>query len=224
LRECNLCKANVVISSIAVSHRTRAERAIEARAWRDAISELAEMEFILTHSSELLGPAAQWFDWARENLDSAKANVEKARKLAAAARESASGGLLSAATRKMQQAAHIDPTIEPEYLELAARAGIAPEARPVGDAAADVSNRFTRRFDELTSGARQTSGAVRPDSSRTRSVDGSTTRRQAMAGGIKVRCDACNAGFISRTEVLEKQKACPKCGATPFKWTQKAPT
>ncbi len=217
LRQCNHCQASVVVAAIALSHRERALRAMEERRQRDAIDELTELEFLLTRSSDLLGPAAQWFPWVRENITRCKATLEAARKNAAAARETAQRGMVGAAVRKMKLAAAADISFEQEYRMLAEQAGVAVEtgAAPGSDSGTDPR---TSRFDGLTQVARNTAGP-RATGRLAEQNPPTPARPTQVKATLKVKCNACKAGFLTRQDVIAKQKACPKCGAEPFSWT-----
>jgi len=221
LRQCNHCSASVVVASIALAHRERAIRSIEERRLRDAIEELGELEFLLTRSSDMLGPANQWFPWVRENITRCKATLESARKFAAAARETAQRGMVGAAVRKMKQAAALDIELEQEYRMMAEQAGSPLDARNPGATDPDSeSDPRTVRFNGLTQGTRMTSGAFRTETGKLRDGGPPTPANPSQARpGLKVKCNACNAGFLTRQDVIVKQKACPKCGASPFAWT-----
>ncbi|MCB9894134.1 MAG: protein kinase [Planctomycetes bacterium] len=218
-KACNHCGADVVAGEIAASHRKRAEEALTQRRLRDAQEELNELNFLLMRSSEHLGAAAEWFPWVRQNHDAARRDLERARRLAEKARAAEGRGMLAAATEKLAQAARIDASFQQEYEMLAKKAGIAPEQR-VGriDDGRPGSSTDPRaaNFDELTKAARFVSGTVRMDDAKART--GSEPRPTITRGGMKVKCDACGAGFLTRQEVIEKQKSCPKCGTTPFRW------
>lgn len=217
LRNCGHCGASAVVASIAVTHRQRAERALALRAWKEALNELTELDFLLTRSSDMLGPAANWFDWVRAGTKTAKQAIDQARKLASSARETAQRGMLGAAARKLAQAAQIDPVFEQEHRLLAEQAGVAPGV-PGSDSGVEPDHR-TSRFDDLTSGSRAIGGTARPDSSKARTGPVPPSRPTISRANLRVRCNACKAGFLTRQDVIAKQKACPKCGVEPFSWT-----
>lgn len=211
MRTCTSCKANVYIAGAALAHRDRAKRALEGHLLREACEELAELEFILTRSSEQLGPANEWFPWVRENLARSKQRIESSRRLAEKGRESDRLGMAGAALRKMAQAAAQDARYMAEYEQLAERAGFTPEQRRQQLAQAETETSQPGTGNTMTMGAR----GVRPSS---------PVNKEAMLTrvNLKVRCNACNVGILTRQEVLEKTKACPKCGAAPFTWRAKS--
>ncbi|MCC7510682.1 MAG: protein kinase [Planctomycetes bacterium] len=207
VRNCTACGTNIVISSIALAHRDRAKRALEERRLRDSVEELTELEFLLTRSSDQLGPANEWFPWVRDSLTQSKQRIENAKKLAAKGRDAATRGMVGAAVRKLAQAAALDGSYLVEYGELAERAGIPPEQRMQQLAGADSEGEQRgTQFNTVTMGARNAPAPAR--------VDAPMQTRVTM----KVRCDACNVGILTRQEVIEKTRACPNCGAAPFKW------
>ncbi|MBX3460809.1 MAG: protein kinase [Planctomycetes bacterium] len=207
MRQCTSCHANVYIAGAALAHRDRARRALEAHLLREATEELTELEFILTRSSEQLGPANEWFPWVRENLARSKERIESSRKLADKGRDADRRGMVSAALRKLAQAAALDARYMPEYEQLADRAGLMPEQRQQQLAEAETESSQPGTGNTMTMGARgvKSSGPVNKEAMLTRV-------------NLKVRCDACKVGILTRQEVLDKTKACPKCGAAPFKW------
>lgn len=218
LKACNLCGADVIAGEIAASHRARAERAMAERRQRDAQEELNELNFLLMRSSDHLGAAAEWFPWVRQNLDNARQSLAHARRLAEKGRAAEQRGMLAAATQKLEKAAQLDASFQIEYEMLAEKAGIAPEHRVATDGGRESSSDpRTAQFDNLTQAARFVSGTVRSDATRART--GSEPRPTGSRATLKVRCDACNTGFLTRPEVIGRQKTCPQCGADPFNWT-----
>jgi hypothetical protein len=217
LRACNRCNASVMIGAIAAAHRERGEAALKDKRLRDALEELTELEFLLTRSGDDLGPAAAWLPWTKAQAAGARQRSEQARKLAAQAREADDRGMVAAAAQKLEKAAQLDSAFLQEFAILAQRTGVAPERRTgkiEGDSSSSSRN---TTFDTLTQGTRFVSGNAF-DEGRTRA--GSDPRRASM----KVKCNACGAGFLTRQEVIEKQKACPRCGVTPFAWTDRSTT
>jgi len=204
MRTCNHCNCNVMVGEIAAAHRQRAEAAIATRRQRDALEELTELEFLVTRNAEILGPAGAWLPWAKAEAASARRRIEQARRLAGKARDAEQRGMLAAGARNLAGAAVLDSVYAQEYAMLATKAGLGPEqqSQQLSQAQSDST---------VQSGANTVAPLARTSSH--------PRERLLTRASLKARCNACGVVILTRPEVIEKQKACPKCNASPFAWT-----